>query len=100
MTKKQKRENIFDMSKRIFIYLFYFFFLFAKEFFYLPEFLVNDNRFDFGTKQDGEKVDDVTLPAWASTPEEFIRIHRDALESEYVSNNIHNWIGKKIFSGN
>lgn len=35
------------------------------EFFVLPEFLVNKNRFDFGKKQNGQRVDDVLLPAWA-----------------------------------
>jgi Beige/BEACH domain len=35
------------------------------EFFVLPEFLVNKNRFDFGKKQNGERVDDVVLPGWA-----------------------------------
>lgn len=39
-----------------------------------------------------EKVDDVILPAWATTPEEFIAIHRRALESEYVSQHLHHWI--------
>lgn len=39
-----------------------------------------------------EKVNDVILPPWATTPEEFIAIHRRALESEYVSQNLHHWI--------
>jgi len=62
------------------------------EFFYLPEFLRNSENFDFGLKQSGEKIDNVVLPPWAKTPEEFIYKHRQALESEYVSNNLHNWI--------
>lgn len=50
-------------------------------------------RFDLGHLQiTKEKVDDVILPPWATTPEEFIAIHRRALESEYVSQNLHNWI--------
>ena len=32
------------------------------------------------------------LPPWAKTPEEFIQINRAALESDYVSANLHNWI--------
>lgn len=56
-------------------------------------FLLHDNRFDLGHLQiTKEKVDDVILPPWATTPEEFIAIHRRALESEYVSQNLHNWI--------
>ncbi len=58
----------------------------------MPEFLRNTNRFDLGVKQDGERLDDVVLPPWASSPEEFVQINRDALESDYVSNNIHLWI--------
>lgn len=63
------------------------------EFFYIPEFL--ENRFDLnlGEKQSGEKVGDVVLPPWAEgSAREFIRKHREALESDYVSENLHHWI--------
>lgn len=50
-------------------------------------------RFDLGSLQNTkERVEDVILPPWAKSPEDFISIHRRALESEYVSQNIHNWI--------
>ena len=63
------------------------------EFFYLPDFLTNRNNFDLGTKQSGEALDDIHLPAWAKgDPREFIRVHREALESDYVSANLHKWI--------
>nr|CAB3264215.1 neurobeachin-like protein 1 [Phallusia mammillata] len=63
------------------------------EFFYLPEFLLNTNRFDLGQKQNGVKLDDVILPAWAKgSPHEFIRAHREALECDYVSAHLHEWI--------
>ncbi|KAJ3163233.1 Neurobeachin-like protein 1 [Geranomyces michiganensis] len=62
------------------------------EFFYLPEFLVNDNNFNLGVKQTGEILDDVVLPAWAKTSDEFVRIHREALEGDYVSDHLHEWI--------
>ncbi|CAG8498804.1 10181_t:CDS:10 [Paraglomus occultum] len=62
------------------------------EFFYLPEFLTNHNNFDLGVRQDGQRLNEVVLPKWAKTPEEFIRIHREALESDYVSENLHHWI--------
>lgn len=63
------------------------------EFFYLPDFLVNSNSYHFGVKQDGEPLCDVVLPPWAKgSPEEFINKNREALESEYVSSNLHNWI--------
>lgn len=32
------------------------------------------------------------LPQWAQTPEEFILKHREALESEYVSKHLNEWI--------
>ncbi|KAJ2866440.1 hypothetical protein GGI22_001285, partial [Coemansia erecta] len=62
------------------------------EFFYLPEFLLNRNGVDLGRKQDGTLLGDVILPPWASSPDEFVHINRQALESEYVSTNLHKWI--------
>lgn len=62
------------------------------EFFYLPEFLMNMNNFDLGTLQTGQRINDVILPAWASSSEDFIHKHREALESDYVSENLHHWI--------
>ncbi|CAK4707946.1 unnamed protein product [Aphanomyces euteiches] len=63
------------------------------EFFFLPEFLINANRFDLGITQNGEVVNDVILPPWAQgDPREFIRLHRRALESKFVSENLHLWI--------
>ena len=38
-------------------------------------------------------LDAVKLPAWAKKdPREFIRVHREALESDYVTANLHHWI--------
>jgi hypothetical protein len=34
----------------------------------------------------------VTLPKWAKNPEHFIYVHRRALESDYVSEHLHEWI--------
>uniref|UniRef100_A0A1I8IRL4 WD repeat and FYVE domain-containing protein 3 n=1 Tax=Macrostomum lignano TaxID=282301 RepID=A0A1I8IRL4_9PLAT len=63
------------------------------EFFYLPQFLVNHNKFDLGTKQSGVSLNDVVLPPWAKDDSrEFIRAHREALECDYVSSQLHNWI--------
>jgi factor associated with neutral sphingomyelinase activation len=45
-----------------------------------------------GIRANGKKVDAVSLPKWARTPEEFLRKHREALESDYVSKNLHKWI--------
>ncbi|XP_028280141.1 lysosomal-trafficking regulator isoform X8 [Parambassis ranga] len=63
------------------------------EFFYLPEFLVNREGFDFGVRQNGERVNHVNLPPWArNDPRLFILIHRQALESEQVSQTLCQWI--------
>ena len=61
------------------------------EFFFMPEFLVNRDRFDLGSFEN-RKVDDVELPAWASSPIEFIYLHRKALESDHVSQHLNSWI--------
>ena len=63
------------------------------EMFCVPEALRNTNGFPLGVTQSGRRVDDVGLPPWAKgSAYEFIRIQRLALESEYVSHNIHHWI--------
>lgn len=75
------RDNLQDVRELI------------PEFFCLPEFLSNHNDFDFGHSQKGERVHHVQLPAWAKNdPREFIRLHRAALESRYVSEHLHEWI--------
>lgn len=66
----------------------------------IPEFYAGDGAFlknifklSLGTTNETQiVVDDVKLPPWAPSIEEFIRIHRTALESQYVSQNLHKWI--------
>lgn len=55
-------------------------------------FLLNSMNLDFGTRMDGSKVGDVELPPWAEGPEHFVKVLREGLESEFVSNNLHGWI--------
>ncbi|GBM24392.1 Neurobeachin [Araneus ventricosus] len=62
------------------------------EFFYLAEMFMNKNGYQLGCQEEGTPVSDVILPPWASTPEEFVRINRMALESEFVSCQLHQWI--------
>ena len=76
------RENMTDVRELV------------PEFYYLPEFLVNSNGYDFGMRQgDGGPVDTVVLPPWAKgDPKIFIAKHREALECEHVSKHLHHWI--------
>mmetsp|Transcript_2662 Transcript_2662/g.7541 ORF Transcript_2662/g.7541 Transcript_2662/m.7541 type:complete len:1630 (-) Transcript_2662:717-5606(-) len=63
------------------------------EFYYNAEFLLNSNKHSLGQRQDGVVLGDVVLPPWANgSATEFVRIMREALESEYVSNHLHEWI--------
>ncbi|CAH8523852.1 unnamed protein product [Schistosoma turkestanicum] len=62
------------------------------EFFYFPEMFENLNDLDLGITDDGINVNTVILPPWAKSPEEFVRINREALESELVSCQLHHWI--------
>uniref|UniRef100_A0A6Q2YXH1 Neurobeachin n=1 Tax=Esox lucius TaxID=8010 RepID=A0A6Q2YXH1_ESOLU len=62
------------------------------EFFYLPEMFGNSNGYHLGQREDGSMVGDVELPPWSNTPEDFVRINRMALESEFVSCQLHQWV--------
>jgi hypothetical protein len=65
----------------------------VSELFTLPEMFQNSNQFPLGKTQRGIHVDNVGLPPWSKgSAHEFVRIHRLALESEYVSCNLQNWI--------
>ena len=63
------------------------------EFFTCPDMFTNTNNFPLGVTQAKLSIDCVKLPPWAKgSPHEFVRLHRLALESEYVSQNLHHWI--------
>jgi WD40 repeat protein len=64
------------------------------EFYYAPEMLLNGNRLELGKPQTSNvPLDHVELPAWSSgSARQFVRLHRQALESEFVSAHLHEWI--------
>ena len=55
-------------------------------------FLKNDRNVPLGSTQSGRRLHDVTLPPWCASPADFVKRHREALESDYVSQRIHLWI--------
>ena len=58
------------------------------EFFYLPDFLENQNRFNMGNKQNGEALDDVLLPPWSKgSAAEFIRVCLIVMIIYFISKN-------------
>lgn len=77
---RMSSENIADVKELI------------PEFFFDADFLRNSQNLALGVKQNGEEVGDVAMPPWASSPERFIEIHREALESRHVSEHLHEWI--------
>nr|BAD27684.1 putative lysosomal trafficking regulator 2 [Oryza sativa Japonica Group] len=64
----------------------------VPEMFYLPELFTNVNSVDLGSTQLTGKLSSVQLPPWAENPVDFICKHRKALESDYVSAHLHEWI--------
>lgn len=65
----------------------------------IPEFYGTDSSFlknmlglNLGRRQGGGRVGDVELPPWAKDVEDFLQKMRSALESQYVSENLHEWI--------
>lgn len=76
------RDNMTDVRELI------------PEFYYLPDFLLNSNGYEFGFRQgNGGSINTVALPPWAKgNPAIFISKHREALESDHVSRHLHRWI--------
>eukprot|EP00698_Gefionella_okellyi_P007557 TRINITY_DN1854_c0_g1_i1.p1 TRINITY_DN1854_c0_g1~~TRINITY_DN1854_c0_g1_i1.p1 ORF type:complete len:924 (+),score=194.54 TRINITY_DN1854_c0_g1_i1:40-2772(+) len=62
--------------------------------FYMPpgDFLANLQHLDLGVRKSGQQVADVELPAWAENARDFTEKMRAALESQFVSEQLHLWI--------
>ncbi|KAK6913623.1 BEACH domain [Dillenia turbinata] len=54
----------------------------------IPEFYCNSRIFQ--SVHSG--MADLAVPSWAANPDDFIKLHRDALESDRVSSQLHHWI--------
>ncbi|XP_059900845.1 protein FAN [Gadus macrocephalus] len=57
-----------------------------------PSFLENKFSIDLGRRQNGSSINEVNLPPWSSDANDFLQKHKIALESQYVSENLHEWI--------
>lgn len=62
------------------------------ELFYLPELFHNNEGLNLGIRQCGAAIDEVELPPWALDARLFTLIHRQALESAFVTEHLPHWI--------
>lgn len=62
------------------------------EFFYLPEMFRNHNLSNLGRSRSGHSVNEVELPAWAKNEHDFVRVHREMLESKVIQSKLRYWI--------
>jgi WD40 repeat protein len=55
------------------------------------DFLINARSLQLGATQNGDRVDDVTLPPWAKSHRDFLKKNRKALESEICTSMLPRW---------
>eukprot|EP00980_Cylindrotheca_fusiformis_P009089 scaffold1965_cov110-Cylindrotheca_fusiformis.AAC.12 len=56
------------------------------------DFLINARGLQLGATQNGDRVNDVTLPPWAKSPRDFLRKNSRALESDICTRMLPRWI--------
>lgn len=56
------------------------------------DFLINARGLQLGATQNGDRVNDVTLPPWAKSPRDFIKKNIKALESDICTEMLPRWI--------
>lgn len=56
------------------------------------DFLINARGLQLGATQNGDRVDDVSLPPWAKSARDFLRKNNKALESEICTATLPRWI--------
>ncbi|GAX12243.1 hypothetical protein FisN_1Hh173 [Fistulifera solaris] len=56
------------------------------------DFLINARGLQLGATQNGDHVNDVQLPTWARSARDFLRKHREALESDICTKMLPKWI--------
>ena len=91
--------NCFDTPDRLFFNIKKFYLVQEKyqelipEIFNLPELYININNYLFGKTSENHIINNVQLPPWAlSSPRIFSKMNKKALESQYVSQHINDWI--------
>ena len=91
--------NCFDTPDRLFFNIKKFYVVQEKyqelipEIFNLPELYINMNNFIFGKTSDNFIINNVQLPPWSLySPRLFSKMNKKALESQYVSQHINDWI--------
>jgi len=64
----------------------------VPELFFCDSLFYNENKYELGQDQDNFVVKDVEVPSWSTSPSDFVSKNHEALESDYTSSHIHNWI--------
>ena len=64
----------------------------VPEFYQDIDFLWNARGLSLGATQNGDRVNDVTLPPWARSARDFVAKNKKALESDYCTQHLPRWI--------